>query len=259
GSIEHQSIIDSNLSDMVVFNFMDKITVGGRIGDVTVNFCTLPISDQPEIKLYVLQPRPDDPRAFTVIEWLDRDHYVVPVENLNRIRDYSPVGKQNGVHTIATNTDIPVLAGQYLAISFGFGAGSPYSVERNEYSVNIKHFQTALKQKKSVLFTNYPNKGAAFSFNVVQTDTYGNQIPPEAVRNSNANMMELTVQYPGSESVKSSDRHSRQRRSSGSFEMTNKFQERDNVLRESSIAEDYWKQIIESIKKGEQNEQREDT
>ncbi|CAF1160499.1 unnamed protein product [Didymodactylos carnosus] len=149
---------------------MDKITVGGRIGDVTVNFCTLPIIDQPEIKLYVLQSRPDDPRAFTVIEWLDRNHYVVPVENLNRIQDSSPFEKRNGLHTIAANTNIPILAGQYLAISFGLGASSPYSVERNEYSVSVKHFQTSLKEKKPVLFTNYPNKGAAFSFNVVQTD-----------------------------------------------------------------------------------------
>ncbi len=31
----------------------------------------------------------------------------------------------------------------------------------------------------------------------------------------------------------------------------NKFEERDNMLRESSIAEDYWKQVIDKIKKQE--------
>ncbi|CAF1284240.1 unnamed protein product [Didymodactylos carnosus] len=65
---------------------MAKITGGGRIGDVTLNLCALPIIDQPEIKLYVRQPRPDDPRAFPVIDWHDKDHYVVPVENLPRIQ-----------------------------------------------------------------------------------------------------------------------------------------------------------------------------
>jgi hypothetical protein len=31
----------------------------------------------------------------------------------------------------------------------------------------------------------------------------------------------------------------------------NKFEERDNMLRESSIAEDYWKQVIDEIKQQE--------
>ncbi len=40
--------------------------------------------------------------------------------------------------------------------------------------------------------------------------------------------------------------------SSSSTETTqNKFEERDNMLRESSIAEDYWKQIIDKIKEQE--------
>jgi hypothetical protein len=108
--------------------------------------------------------------------------------------------------------------------------------DRNEYSVDFAHFCNVKDQNKPIMFNNYPNKGAAFSF-VVEQSSKG-----------------IFSLFDKINIVLPTDQNNQQTlMDSSNFTVTpqNRFEDRDNMLRESSIAEDYWKHIINEIKQQE--------
>ncbi|CAF0980029.1 unnamed protein product [Didymodactylos carnosus] len=145
---------------------------------------------------------------------------------------------------------IDVKKGQYVAIGFEKNSGSPYSVKRNEYSIGINNPDiiswnnnndtTTHEQRnqQKIPFSNYLNKGAAFSFVVELIHHVNFELPLNNQPNEHGGE---PINKPSKKLSKNDDKIS-------------KFQERDDILREFSIAEDYWEKIISEIKKRERME-----
>ncbi|CAF1465132.1 unnamed protein product, partial [Didymodactylos carnosus] len=166
GSIKKTIELDSHLSNRVVFNFKDQIKLDGFLTELSIHFCTPPIIEKPQIKLYIMSPTPD-PCAFSIVKWPDsngQNYYEIPPTTIK---------KMSGIQKFRIDANMRLLSGQFLAIGFQRGSGSPYSIDRDEYSVNLNHFlnisQSGKQSNKPIVFTNYPNKGAAFSFSISQT------------------------------------------------------------------------------------------
>ena len=179
--------------------------------------------------------------------------------NMFRIESEEKLSVNNirkGVRTIALENPIRCFKNQFIALAFGPHSGSPASVkDRNEYSIDFGHFCNVKEQNKPIVFNNYPNKGAAFSF-VVEQSSKGifslfdkiNIVLPTGQNN------QATVITTGKGQISSTGKIKEQTlMDSSSFTVTpqNRFEDRDNMLRESSIAEDYWKHIINEIKQQE--------
>ncbi|CAF0907308.1 unnamed protein product [Didymodactylos carnosus] len=276
GDIKNTLDYDSNLSNRVVFNFMDKIKFDGVVSDVSINFCTPPTLDDPQIKLYVLAQTPD-PCTFFVVEWNDdkvcggcenselhrrhplsqptehvHTYYKIPVETIKKV---------SGVQKFKINMQLPVVKGHFLAIAFEPGAGSPFAVDRDEYSVNLNHFQTicespARQPSRPIVFTNYPNKGVAFNFTVTQRNKGSdNQISPISNTSDYAGL-ELEAITPASKLKTALAKLQSNTSSQEESELTsnNNFQERVNIARETIIAQSYWKEVIDQIIKEEEKE-----
>ena len=135
---------------MVVFNAIDRIRHStGVITSVIINFSSPPLICNPSITLYLLSNEGINSNMFRVA-----DEQILSVTNIRK-----------GIQTIALERPIKCYRDQFVALAFGPHSGSPASVkDRNEYSVNFIHFCSVKDQNKPIIFINYPNKGAAFSF-----------------------------------------------------------------------------------------------
>ncbi|CAF1186544.1 unnamed protein product [Rotaria sp. Silwood1] len=211
--------IDSNLVDMVVFNGVDRIRRMGLITSVTINFSSPPRIPNPSIILYLLESESNSPNRFRVTDEkrLRTDH----------------IQRRSGVQRIVLNDPLKCFEKQFVALAFETYSGTPASVkDRNEHSVNHAHFCSLKAAGKSIHFMNYPNKGAAFSFIIEQ---------------HLKDLNDGNTSEPFNQQVLSMTEAS----SNSTVTTLNKFEERDNMLRERSIAEDYWKQVIDEIKQQE--------
>ncbi|CAF1323666.1 unnamed protein product, partial [Didymodactylos carnosus] len=148
------NMLDANTYNLIVFNAADKILAPGDIKSVTVHFCTLPTSSEPQINLYVLSIT-DDPTKFNVTDKREK----VAFDRTS-----------SAIQTIFLTDSLKVHSGQYIAIRFENYSGSPYSTaERNEHFVNSRTFNEYQEKNSAIPFTNCPNKGIAFSFTVSPT------------------------------------------------------------------------------------------
>jgi hypothetical protein len=235
--------IDSNLFDMVVFNGVDRIRHSGFINSVTINFSSPPRIPNPSITLYLLISENDNPNMFLVVG----EQPLPP----NRIQQ-----GRIGVQTIVLDNPLECFEKQFVALAFARHSGTPASIkDRNEHSVNLDYFCNLKNRGRSIDFINYSNKGAAFSFIIEPSKSKillffsslicclfflarsNHRSAPQTQRR----LLETeTITGTTSDELLTSI-----------VTTQNKFEERDNMLRESSIAEDYWKQVIDKIKKQE--------
>ncbi|CAF1395891.1 unnamed protein product, partial [Didymodactylos carnosus] len=241
-TIDENNKLNANMHDLVVFNALDKIHISGNVTSIIVHFCTLPTIVESKISLYAMSPT-NDPNKFSVTATTD--------VLLDRIKPSS----SNTVQTIPLTSNLSVATGQYIAIRFEVGSGSPYSIaERNEYFVNSKTFDDNLKNDLPIPFTNCSNKGIAFGFTI-------NSTSPGHYRRSKVGItegdIEMQQQQPQPPLLFSPPKQHKKRLPQSKIirdeqpSGANKFQEYDNMLRENAIAEDYWKPIIDRIKENE--------
>ncbi|CAF0788375.1 unnamed protein product, partial [Didymodactylos carnosus] len=116
------------------------------------------------------------------------------------------------------NINWPIERDRYLGIHFAPGSGYPFSVARNQY---YTQFADNFSHNTPTEFKHCPN-GIAFRFNVLQ-DEY-------TVQDFMAFFMRPTSQH------------------TSEGDELNDFEQRDNMLRERSIAQDIRKKIIDNIK-----------
>ncbi|UJR10974.1 hypothetical protein I4U23_015159 [Adineta vaga] len=227
--------IDSNLFNMVVFNGVDRILRKGFINSVTINFHSPPRISNPSIILYLLANEKDNPNKFLVV-----DEYILPTNHIYQ--------GQRGVQTILLDRPLKCYEKQFVALAFDMYAGTPDIVkDRNEYSVNLHDFCRMKNKGKSIHFMNYSNKGAAFSFTILRRSS---KIP---LSNTEGQLLEqIYVNESTDETKLDLFKQQLSNTSDERWNLTestqNKFEERDNMLRENSIADDYWKEVIDKIK-----------
>jgi hypothetical protein len=149
--------IDSNLFDMVVFNAVDRIHHAGLINSITINFASPPLIHNSSITLYLLSSVENNSNRY----YVDAEQ-PLPATNIRQGR--------KGVQTIALDSPRQCYEGQFVALAFGAHSGSPASIkDRNEHSIDLGHFCSIKNHDKPIVFANYPNKGAAFSFVIEQS------------------------------------------------------------------------------------------
>ena len=150
--------IDANLYNMVVFNYRDRVHhTSGQICRVKIHFSSAPPANSTiDIMAYILSHVIDDPNTFQV----------VGESSLSNGR-----GHEEKVLTFDLKPPLKIWKDQFLALGFKSYSISPISVrDRKEYSTSMTHFENSRESKngrnRPVVFTNYPNRGAAFSFSV---------------------------------------------------------------------------------------------
>jgi hypothetical protein len=84
-------------------------------------------------------------------------------------------GHGEKVQTFVLDPPLNVCSGQFLALGFKWNSTSPMSArDRNEYSTSMTYFKNSRRLNnvwnRPVVFANYPNRGAAFSFTVDKLD-----------------------------------------------------------------------------------------
>jgi hypothetical protein len=138
---------------MVVFNAVDRIRhVTGFITSITINFSSPPLISNPQITLYLISSEGNSSNMFRV-----DGEQILSITHIQQ--------GQKGLQKIPLESPIKCSKDQFIALAFGPHSGSPACVrDRNEHSVNLIHFCGVKDQNKPIIFTNYPNKGAAFSF-----------------------------------------------------------------------------------------------
>ncbi|CAF4396515.1 unnamed protein product [Rotaria socialis] len=232
GSLDDSSGLDSNMYNIISFNAMDRVRMGGIVNQVFINFSTAPSTDDPDIRLFVIM----DPTSASNSNWfriVHHEHLVTKDPDLNIAGPTTApkIKKEKGIQKFDTN--IKINEGQYLAIRFSPKDGNPYSTIRNQYYVNYEDLPHA---NMSLLFTSCSTKGIAMSFNVkTAEDSYNKRctLAPCCANNEQPPSYRNNV--------------------SGSIER-NEFQSRDDMLREESIAQEYWATVIKGIKRSEKNE-----
>ncbi len=154
--------IDANLSNMIVFNYRDRVQhTSGQIRRVKIHFSlTPPANSTIDIMAYILSRVTGDPNTFQVIG-------ETSLKNGRR--------HEEKVLTFDLDQPLKICNGKFLALGFNSYSISPISVrDRNEYSTSMTHFENSRGSKEGqnrpVVFANYPNRGAAFSFTVEELD-----------------------------------------------------------------------------------------
>ncbi|CAF1029064.1 unnamed protein product [Rotaria sordida] len=153
--------------------------------------------------------------------------------------------------------------GLFLALGFKSHSLSPISARnRNEYSTSITHVENSVESKNGrnipVVFANYPNRGAAFSFTIDELDK---------ISKSQSGDLEMVSIQKDTDPIVDSEavKHKPRFLSLFKFKSSNKiekeqdkacklqrtFNDHDNMLLENSIAEDYWRSVINKIKEQE--------
>lgn len=135
---------------------MDQAKITGTIDTISINFSTLPVSDHPDIWLFVIKDTKiaSSPNTFHIVS---SHKLLTDAENINR---------EESVQTFTTVT-IPIRKGQYLGIRFALESGNPFAVERNQY---YSYFDDKPYPNQPIEFTRCRTKGIAMSFNI-QTET----------------------------------------------------------------------------------------
>ena len=142
--------------DAITFNAMDQVKITGTIDAISINFSTLPVSDHPDIWLFVIMDTKiaSNPNTFHIVS-----NHKLPT-------DVEGINREERIQTFTT-VNIPIQKDQYLGIRFAPGAGNPFATERNQY---YSYFDDMPYPNQSIEFTRCRTKGIAMSFNV-RTET----------------------------------------------------------------------------------------
>ncbi|CAF1131919.1 unnamed protein product [Didymodactylos carnosus] len=135
------------------------------------------------------------------------------------------IKSSSGKQSISIGEDIQVRPKQYLGISFDHYSGYPYSTERNQYCLNYKKYEL----HKDLLFINCPSRGLTFSF-IVKPSTSER----ETTNKTKKKHPSMLSSFPPSS------------------------KEHRDILKENSIAQDYWQLVIRKIKKKEKSQMTND-
>ncbi|CAF1059734.1 unnamed protein product, partial [Rotaria sordida] len=203
-------------------------------------------------------------RYRLVMEYAKKSHFSPPFNVVAHSSLLNNGGHGEKVQTFDLDQPLKITSGGlFLALGFKSYSLSPISVRnRNEYSTSMTHVENSVESKNGrnipVVFANYPNRGAAFSFTIDELDK---------ISKSQSGDLEMVSIQKDTDPIVDSEavKHKPRFLSLFKFKSSNKiekeqdkacklqrtFNDHDNMLLENSIAEDYWRSVINKIKEQE--------
>jgi hypothetical protein len=231
---------------MIVFNATDRIVCDGRIDKIAINFCRAPTKNDAIIELYSIRESPNDLNHFFVKQF---DSIITNLK----------ISK--GIQKAAIN-EISVQEGEYIGFKFGTNAGSPFTTECTSYYTNDVLENS--EQEHKILFTQCINHGISVSFSIKNhRDTKKSskrKITGETNEEQFLMQVEQHVTKAKQKPLRTLDSNINLITENESifcrclFLDLTKFQERDNMLRESSIAQEHWQRQLQRIIDQERDE-----
>jgi hypothetical protein len=254
GSLDDSCQLEANMDGLIVFNGADRIDKDGTIDTIEINFCTAPRSNKARISLYIIRAKENNPKLFSIFTHLK------PISDLKE-----SIGEQT------FKVEIRVERGDYLGFNFDNQAGNPFALERDSYFAKIlssfnssRHSVSHMTDMNNIyeepIFTHCVNQGISVCFTIKDTRDI-----KENIRNKfkqwrhshSADGNELNVLTTPRRQQLHSSYYSKRLLITFSkifrLDLT-KFQEHDNMLRETSIAQDHWELELEIIKEEERDE-----
>lgn len=154
GLLDGKNVKDANPFECgtTIFNAKDQVKITGVINTVSIDFAETPSTEGPEICLFIVKKTKTLGRR-NIFQIVNRSKLTINTKNIKRetaIQKFNVGG-------------IPVDKGQYLAIRFAQGAGSPHATERDEcyiYRDSMPFYNQCLE------FTKYSTYGVSMSFAV---------------------------------------------------------------------------------------------
>ncbi|CAF4204925.1 unnamed protein product [Rotaria sp. Silwood2] len=247
--LNDSSKLDANVTDLIVFNVDNRVINDGIVDKILINFCTAPTDSNAKIKVYIIK---------SVLS--SSEHFFVQEQIESFVTNLRP---SVGIQKFEIEPFI-VHYGDYVGFKFTENAGGPFSIECTSYY--IEHIIDQNIEGEVMHFTPCANHGITVTFTLNHKESRNKYFVRSYLEMSKMNNEEKEITATSTYrnfSISSDDNKplitDKRRRSSitVSFrqDLTNvtPFQQRDNMLRESTIAQEYWQSLIENIMKEEQD------
>ncbi|CAF2989728.1 unnamed protein product [Rotaria sp. Silwood2] len=242
--------LDANVTDLIVFNVDNRVINDGIVDKILINFCTAPTDSNAKIKLYIIKPVSSGSEHFSVQEQIESF-----VTNLR-----PSVGIQK-----FEIEPFRVHYGDYVGFKFTENAGCPFSIECASYYVEhiidqniereVMHFTPSPKHGITVTFTLNHKKSKNKYF--IRSDLEMNKMNNEEIKiTTTSTDRNFSIPFDDNKPLITDKRRRISIDVSFRQDLSNgmPFQQRDNMLRESTIAQDYWQSLINKIMKEERDD-----
>ncbi|CAM4760708.1 unnamed protein product [Rotaria magnacalcarata] len=231
--------------DLIVFNIDNYVVSAGMIDKFLINFCRAPTESNAKIKVYIIRSIFNNREHFFVQEQVDS--FVTNLRPSVGIQKYQV-------------KPFKVQKGDYVGFKFTKNAGDPFTIKHASYYVE-HNVDQSIETKEIMHFNQCANHGITATYTMSHDENRD-----DSIRKNNFILFKRKTAYSSHVGLTPSSDDKKQLiidksgRSSIAVpvrqDLTNltQFQQRDNMLRESSIAQDYLQLVIENIMREERDD-----
>ncbi|CAF2110866.1 unnamed protein product, partial [Rotaria magnacalcarata] len=239
------SELHANVMDLIVFNIDNYVVSAGMIDKFLINFCRAPTESNAKIKVYIIRSIFNNREHFFVQEQVDS--FVTNLRPSVGIQKYQV-------------KPFKVQKGDYVGFKFTKNAGDPFTIKHASYYVE-HNVDQSIETKEIMHFNQCANHGITATYTMSHDENRD-----DSIRKNNFILFKRKTAYSSHVGLTPSSDDKKQLiidksgRSSIAVpvrqDLTNltQFQQRDNMLRESSIAQDYLQLVIENIMREERDD-----
>ncbi|CAM4903708.1 unnamed protein product [Rotaria socialis] len=239
------SELHANVMDLIVFNIDNYVVSAGMIDKFLINFCRAPTESNAKIKVYIIRSIFNNREHFFVQEQVDS--FVTNLRPSVGIQKYQV-------------KPFKVQKGDYVGFKFTKNAGDPFTIKHASYYVE-HNVDQSIETKEIMHFNPCANHGITATYTMSHDENRD-----DSIRKNNFILFKRKTAYSSHVGLTPSSDDKKQLiidksgRSSIAVpvrqDLTNltQFQQRDNMLRESSIAQDYLQLVIENIMREERDD-----
>ncbi|CAF3085598.1 unnamed protein product [Rotaria socialis] len=239
------SELHANVMDLIVFNIDNYVVSAGTIDKFLINFCRAPTESNAKIKVYIIRSIFNNREHFFVQEQVDS--FVTNLRPSVGIQKYQV-------------KPFKVQKGDYVGFKFTKNAGDPFTIKHASYYVE-HNVDQSIETKEIMHFNPCANHGITATYTMSHDENRD-----DSIRKNNFILFKRKTAYSSHVGLTPSSDDKKQLiidksgRSSIAVpvrqDLTNltQFQQRDNMLRESSIAQDYLQLVIENIMREERDD-----
>ncbi|CAF3781149.1 unnamed protein product [Rotaria sp. Silwood1] len=249
--LDDSSKLDANVMNLIVFNVDNRAINAGIVDKILINFCTPPTDSNARIKVYIIKPVLNSSEHFFVQEQIES--FVTNLRPSVGIQKFEI--KPFKVHD-----------GDYVGFKFTENAGGPFSVESASYYIE-QNIDQNIEKEQVMHFTPCANHGITVTFTLNSKQNrnkcfVGANVEMNKMNNEKKEITTTSIHHYIStppDDIKPLITNKRRRSSIAvSFRQDltklTPFKQRDNMLRESTIAQDYWQSLIENIMREERDD-----
>ncbi|CAF4831194.1 unnamed protein product [Rotaria socialis] len=239
------SELHANVMDLIVFNIDNYVVSAGMIDKFLINFCRAPTESNAKIKVYIIRS------IFN-----NREHFFC-ARTSGFLRHH--LRPSVGIQKYQVKP-FKVQKGDYVGFKFTKNAGDPFTIKHASYYVE-HNVDQSIETKEIMHFNPCANHGITATYTMSHDEN-----KDDSIRKNNFILFKRKTAYSSHVGLTPSSDDKKQLiidksgRSSIAVpvrqDLTNltQFQQRDNMLRESSIAQDYLQLVIENIMREERDD-----